>query len=365
MQDDNNDDVLASEPTPAAGTPRVGPPLPVGPPPAKRPSQTVKEKSAANLEAASALFSSSRKARLEVSDSDERWMVRIQGIDYGPFDGPEVRRRLERDEIHENTLVTDSVTGSQAELCDVTHFTDFVLDYVPIREQRRREAEERKAELVTEVKKRSVRATFSVAFGAIGLSLLGLVGLHVTRVLPFEDVLETIRPTPLEFPFQQVVRNYRYRFEVPEPEYQAIAADQGLVAALFAAPSAGGSRRSSGGGSREPLGEEESGEFLLDFDASQPASKLTSQQVNDTLTANAGRISGCFQDELRDNPNFRGATLRFSIHPNGRTFSVRASTDGGRMSGTAENCLVRAVRGIRFPTFNDVPMSVSYPFYVR
>lgn len=372
MQDNDHDDLFAS--LTGAKTSPARPNLPPRPAASasetldaaeQKPQQTLKEKTAANLEAATALFASAKRARTEVNDDVERWLVRIQGIDYGPFNGPEVRRRLEADEIDENTLVTDAVTGAQAELCDVSHFTDFVFEYIPKREQRRLLAEERKAELVTEVKKRSVRATFSVALGSVLLSVLGLVALHVTNILSFGDVIETIRPTPVEFPFEQVVRNYRFRFEVPEPEYQAMAADQGLVAALFAAPSSGSGRRSSGSSNSVNYADDGAEEYVLDFDSSRPASKLTQSQVNDTLNANAGRISGCFQSEMRENPSFRGATLRFSINPSGTTFSVRASADGGRMSSTAENCLVRAVRGIRFPQFNDVPMSVSYPFYVR
>ena len=358
MQSDERDELPLDEPKSSS------PPRMPGPPPRVKPAATIKERTEANLEAARSLFANARKAAAEVNDDDERWLVRIQGIDYGPFNGPEVRRRLEADEIDENSLVTDSLTGTQADLCNVAHFTDFVLDYVPKREQRRMREEERKAELVTEVKKRSVRATFSVALGAVVLAFGGLLILHVTNILPFKDVIETIRPTPVEFPFHQVVRNYRFRFEVPEPEYQAIAADQGLIASLFTVPSGSG-RRSSRGADAAAYDDSDAGAYVLDFDSSQPASKLTPAQVNDTLAANSSRISYCFQDELRDNPSFRGATLRFSINPSGQTFSVRASADGGHMSSTAENCLVRAVRGMRFPTFNDVPMSVSYPFYVR
>lgn len=322
----------------------------------------------AGLEAAAKLFgaSNARGAGAEdVEDDEERWLLRLQGVDYGPFDGPAVRAKLEADEIDEHTIVTDSRTENIQSLIDVPYFTEFVVDYIPVRERRRMEAEQRKQELVDEVKKRSVRATFSVALGAIVLSAIGLLGLHVSGVLAFRDLVETVRPTPLEFPFDQVVRNYRFRFEVPEPEYQAIAADQALIASLFAErPASSRSSRSSGGDSGLRFDEEDS-DYVLDFDASQPARKLSSSEVNDTISANAGRISSCFQDELRDNSNFRGATLRFSINPSGRTFSVRASTEGGRMSRTAESCLVRAVRAMRFPQFNDVPMSVSYPFYVR
>lgn len=360
---------MSNDPNDMPDEPSSPPPRPPGPPALHTPKATesFREKSLdAGFAAVSELFAGAKKARATVNDADERWLLRIRGVDYGPFDGPGVRARLEADEVDEHTLITDTVTGELSDLIDAPHFADFVFDYIPKREKRRMDAEQRKQELVEEVKMRSVRATFSVAAGAIILAVIGLAGLHLSGVLPFRDVLETIRPTPVEFPFDQVVRNYRFRFEVPEPEYQAIAADQALIASLFAAPSSG-SRSSRGGRSSGGERFDDGGgadDYVLDFDNTKPASKLSSSEVNATLGANAGRISSCFQDELRNNPSFRGATLRFSINPNGQTFSVRASSDG-RMSSTAETCLVRAVRSIRFPTFNDVPMSVSYPFYVK
>lgn len=374
---------VQTEPDATPASPALPPasPLPASPsrPPPRPPAMATPPPSTgegfraksldAGFAAASELFAGTKKARDVVDDAEERWLVRIRGADYGPFDGPAVRARLEADEIDEHSLVTDTRTGELSDLIDAPHFADFVFDYIPKREKRRRDIEQRKQDLVEEVKMRSVRATFSVALGAIVLAFVGLAGLHLSGVLPFSDVIETVRPTPVEFPFDQVVRNYRFRFEVPEPEYQAIAADQALIASLFAAPSSGGSRsgrssRGGGGGGRERFDDAGTEDYVLDFDSTKPASKLSSSEVSATLSTHAGRISGCFQDELRNDPSFRGATLRFSINPNGQTFSVRASSDG-RMSSTAETCLVRAVRGIRFPTFNDVPMSVSYPFYVK
>lgn len=359
------DETPTESPQPSAGTP---PPTRPSTPAAPAGGPSFREKGLdAGFEAASQLFASAKKEREVVDDSQERWLLRIGGVDYGPFDGPTVRAKLEADEVDEYTVLTDSYSGELYDLLDAPHFSDFVFDYIPIREKRRQEIEQRKQDLVDEVKKRSVRATFSVALGAILLSVVGLAGLHFSGILAFRDLVETVRPTPLEFPFEQVVRNYRFRFEVPEPEYQAIAADQALVAALFAdTPSSrGGSRRSRRDDNLRFDDEGSGGDYVLDFDSSKPASKLSTKEVNDTISANSSRISSCFQDELRNNSNFKGATLRFSINPSGQTFSVRASTDGGRMSSTAENCLVRAVRSMRFPQFNDVPMSVSYPFYVR
>lgn len=315
------------------------------------------------IETASALFAKRRAKRQHIEDDQERWLVRIDGVDYGPFDAPTVRKKLDAEEINEYTVTTDSVTGELADLIDVPYFTEYVIEYIPRRNQRRLEEEQRRKDLVDEVKKRSVRASFSVAFGAIGLAVLGLVVMHLTGVLPFKDVMETVRPTPQPFPMEQVVRSYRFHFEVPEPEYQAITADQALVASLFEKKATGSSRSRSS--SRDRFDVDGTEEYTLDFDSSKPASKLSQSEVNGTINKYASRIGSCFQEEMRNNTNFKGATLRFSINPSGKTFSVRASSEGGKLSSTAEGCLVRAVRSMRFPQFNDVPMSVAYPFYVN
>lgn len=315
------------------------------------------------LEAASALFARRRVKRETIEEDQARWLLRISNVDYGPFDATTVHEKLESEEVNEHTVVTDNVTGELYDLIDAPYFTDYVIEYIPRRNQKRVEAEQRRQDLVDEVKKRSVRASFSVALGAVGLAMLGFLVLHFTGVLPFKDVLETVRPTPQEFPFEQVVRNYRFHFEVPEPEYQAIAADQDLVASLFEKKARSSGRRSASRHDR--FDAEGTEEYTLDFDADQPARKLEQREVNATINKYSSRIGSCFQAEMQNNANFKGATLRFSINPNGRTFSVRASTEGGKLSSTAEGCLVRAVRSMRFPQFNDVPMSVAYPFYVN
>lgn len=359
------EDSDGSEPA-ASAPPKIPPRTPHGVPatPPQKPRGSFRERGLAEgLETASALFAKNRAQRLEIREDQERWLLRTDGVDYGPFDAVTVRNKLEAEEINEYTVVTDSVLGEIYDLIDTPYFTDFVIEYIPRRNQRRVEAEQRRQELVEEVKRRSVRASFSVAFGAVGLAMLGLVLLHLTGILPFKDVMETVRPTPQAFPIEQVVRGYRFHFEVPEPEYQAITADQALVASLFEKKPSGSSRSRSS--SRDRFDTEGTEEYTLDFDSTKPASKLSQSEVNATINRYASRIGSCFQEEMQNNANFKGATLRFSINPSGKTFSVRASTEGGKMSSTAEGCLVRAVRSMRFPQFNDVPMSVAYPFYVN
>jgi hypothetical protein len=210
----------------------------------------------------------------------------------------------------------------------------------------------------------------AVAVGSVVLGFIGLLALHLSGVLRFQDIGETIKPSPVEFPFAQTVRSYRYRFVVPEPEYQSVDVDDSLVASLFEQPgsSRGGSRGGSGSaGTQLRTGDYQAGgdqDYTLNFDSDEPAFKLTGEQINNTLMQNVNRIQRCFQGEMRRNPQFEGINLTFSISPDGSTFNVRVSSTGPR-SGALDTCVVRAVRSVRFPQFNDVPMSVSFPFYVQ
>ena len=292
-------------------------------------------------------------------NDDERWLVNRDGRDYGPYTEQQIKDQLERDEIDENTQILDTFTQEMDTLIDVEVFTDFVMDYIPRREKRRQEEQERREEVVRQVKRKG-STTFLTA--AVGVAvLLGSFAMF-------------IRAKPAEYPLNQVVRPFRYEFAVPQPDYQGIAADQQLIASLFnfdeptAASSSSGSSRGSSGSSRSGDSDDDlpsvDDDYVVNFDSSRPASKLTDEQVTSTLYSNLGRVQGCFENELRENPSFTGVTVNWSIRPDGRTFNVRVE-GRGRITSSLESCLTRAFRRIRFPEFNDVPMNVSFPFNLQ
>ena len=72
----------------------------------------------------------------------------------------------------------------------------------------------------------------------------------------------------------------------------------------------------------------------------------------------------CFGPELRTNPDFKGATVNWSVRADGKVFNVRLESSG-QTSKTLEICMVRTFRSIRFPGFNDLPMNISFPFVVE
>lgn len=289
------------------------------------------------------------------STDPERWITRIDGRDFGPYTSAGVRELLTSDQIDEHTPIVDLFTQDVADLIDVSEFTDFVMEYLPERAKRRIAAQERREEVVKQAKRTGATTIVaSVLAVAAGAALL---------------IYTQVDSPPV--PFGDYVQPFRFTFEVQEPTYVEIQADDALIASLFdfsdpvpdePEPSRG---RSDDGGSRAADEPEPSlDDYVLSFDGSRPARKLTSEEINGTIARNQSSVQRCFQRELRANPRFQGVTVSWSIVPDGRTTNIRIE-EHGEVTDEARSCLRRAFRSMRFPEFNDVPMNVSIPFRLQ
>jgi hypothetical protein len=294
--------------------------------------------------------------------SELRWVVRRDGRDLGPFAEPEIRRQLEAGEIDENTDVFDLFTQQTSPLIDVPTFSDFVLDFVPMRQKSRLASAERRDEVVRRVKRTTLVAAV--------LTLAVVAGLWFTWD-------RFLRPKPLAIRFDTLTRPVlQSEFEVSQPAYQPIAADPELVASLFAparpgraaAPQQPRAERRPGAVEEpeaveqveEPLGEE----AAIDLSGSTPARKLSDAEIRDTIRSALPRMQTCFGNELASNKAFTGATVTWSVRADGRTFNIRVSSAAPASAGL-EACVVRTFRALRFPRFNDLPMNLSFPFYIQ
>jgi hypothetical protein len=178
-------------------------------------------------------------------------------------------------------------------------------------------------------------------------------------------------------PIDAMITAFEHEFVLQEPTFVEIQADESLIASLFdfsdpppEEPSSGRSGRSgrSGGSESDDREREEAPpsleDYVVSFDSSRPSRKLSTDEINDTIAGNQSSIQRCFQRELRSNPDFAGVTVRWSIIPDGRTTDIRVE-EHGEVTDEAKACLRRAFRRIRFPEFNDVPMTISIPFRLQ
>jgi hypothetical protein len=89
---------------------------------------------------------------------------------------------------------------------------------------------------------------------------------------------------------------------------------------------------------------------------------LTAEQVRRVVMSRVGALRACYEREAQKNPNLQGGvTVAWSIEPSGSVSgaSIAGSTLG---NGIVEGCVVRQVRGWRFPPAEKPTTVGGYPF---
>lgn len=287
------------------------------------------------------------------------WIVRRDGRDWGPFSEKDLIAQLHRDEVDENTVVVDTRNREVRSLGESPTFKAAVRAYLPVRAEKEVQRIEKRENTVKAVKRTSSTAVIATGLGVALLSYIGYVNASATEPLHMEN-----------FP-----GSWGYVVAAANTEYTGISADDALLAALFdyrdpvqeQERSDRPRRNGAGGSSAADLEEEDEilgDDYVVDFDNTAPTSLLTSDQINATVRENLYRIRDCYAAETAANPGFRGVVAAWSIRPDGRVFNARL-TDDSVASRTLEQCVLRAIRRMQFPQFNNTPMNISFPLRVQ
>lgn len=286
------------------------------------------------------------------------WIVRRDGRDWGPFSQRDVLAQLHRDEIDEHTVVVDMRNRDARTLLESLTFKAAVKAYLPVRAEKEVQRIEKREHTVAAVKRTSSTAMIATGLGIALLSYIGYVNASATAPLQMEN-----------FP-----GSWGFVVAMANTEYTGISADDALLAALFdysdpAAEAQNPDRPARPGRAAQPDDNYEEDEILaddyvVDFDNTAPTSLLTSDQINATVRENLYRIRDCYAAETAANPGFRGVVASWSIRPDGRVYNARLTEDSVA-SRTLEQCVLRAIRRMQFPQFNNTPMNISFPLRVQ
>ena len=299
------------------------------------------------------------------AEDPARWLVHRDSFDYGPYTAEEVRERLLQDEIDEHTTVRNLDNGERGVLSEFNQFAEFLADYIPVREDRRRKEAQRRAAVQKTVKRVSAAGVIVIIVGilaAFGGSLY---------------YIEFIRPKPLALPLNATFAQVTSELETPDRAYVGIAADPALIASLLSveepepAPEPPRERRRRRQQHRDdgdlPVDDYDPNEPVsMDFTMGTSGQRLTSSDINATIRTGAGAIRRCFASERSSNPNFASIgtiTIRFSVRPDGRPVGV--GLNPGSYSQSLERCLVRVFRSLRYPDHAGPSLPVTFPIEVR
>ncbi|MGM0555638.1 MAG: protein kinase domain-containing protein [Myxococcota bacterium] len=297
-------------------------------------------------------------------EGEQRYLVQKDGLDYGPFSYQQVLDQLHEDEIDEFTLVLDRVTQDRLPLGEMGAFEQEVEEYIPIREERRRQEAERRAELERKVKKGAgVGLIVAVVAGAI--ALVGMTVYYFSL------------PDPEELPVEKAFVSMDFKFLPPPKDFQTVSADKELLSSIFN-PAASQEEierkvkksvrrskkraKSGGGGS----GESQEAAATVDMASGSGSGKiLTDHEINQKIMSDFGSLRSCIMRELKSNRSFKGVTVQFFIRPSGTTggVKIRESKYANKPVG---RCIVQQFRSMKFPEHGAISnKGVTFPLRVQ
>lgn len=309
------------------------------------------------------------EARGEVGEeADDRYLVRKDGLDYGPFTKDEVLEQLYDDEIDEDTSVLDRATQDRAPLGEQEPFVEEVEEYIPIREERKRKERERREEIERKVKQ-----------GGKAVLVLGIIAGAV--VLAGMSYYYFTRPAPEKLEVDEAFVALDYEFLPPPKEFQTVAADEELLNQIFNPEAAeeeiakkveqargSGGSAGGGGGGAEPSGggsEEEEVSTVDMAESGGSKKRLTDNEINNIILSEFSALRGCIHKELDRDPSFNGVTVKFYVRPNGSTGGVTLQ-EKSYLQKPVGRCLVQEFRQMEFPAHSAVSnKGVTFPLRTK
>lgn len=285
------------------------------------------------------LFNVAEAAGGAIDDSQERWLIQKDRLDFGPFSLAQVRAQISRGEILGEHMIVDSDTGARKKVKDFPPLRDFTKTSERHREQNRRAAAEQRQESVD--KKKSA-VTFFVVFGALAIIGVGLTYYILTRKASGEDKLAT-------------------REEAAEIDAFLKDVKLSFVGAHVAKRGSGGGHHAGGGSS--PAND---GDFSNDSnfgDASKYAAAgdevLDDGTIQETMMGHYRGLVPCLMSERKHNPGLSEMSLDFVVRGNGKVSAVKVNGQKGAFA----SCILS--RMPTFPKFNGSKTIASWSMSMR
>lgn len=325
------------------------------------------------------------KAKLDLAASAQasrferktRWRFQRDGKDIGPFSPKDLRALMQKGEVTEDMQVFEEGSQKWHRVGDVPEFANYLFDIARERQRQLEHADHEKAEAAV----RTAHKTRSMISRVAIVGVLGVVGAaswialtsaatapaNLSKGLYRELALGEVRP------WSPPSDDAAYKLAIEQEPLPEKKVEKAVVR------KGGGSRRSDGGEA-----EGGGGGALVDTDRSGGAvvsgSKVTTMsfdeddgggatrtlsggEVQNVANRVAGKVRGCMAGEAQRRPDFRGATVAFSIDPTGSLTGVRI-TNGGVVTGALVSCVRKATNSVHIEPFAGGGRRIEMPIAV-
>jgi hypothetical protein len=268
-------------------------------------------------------------------DTQERWLIQKDKLDFGPFSLAQIRAQIERGEILGEHMIVDSDTGARKKVKDFQSLKEFTKVSERKLEQMRRAKAEHSHE-ATE-KKKSM-ATVVIAGVAVAVVGGGLALYLMTRQAADSGKLATREE---EAEIDSFLKDVKLDFQT----------------AHVAKRTAG--HHASGGGSDEFNNDMNIGDVTKSGGGEDTLDDNVIQRV---MMGNYRSLIPCLMAEKHKNPGLGDMSIDFVVRGTGKVSAVKVN---GQRGGAFPGCVLARMQSFNFPHFNGSKTIASWSMSVR
>jgi hypothetical protein len=277
-----------------------------------------------------------------------RWLVRVDGFDYGPFTPDEVRERIRDGRVTLRSEISEERDGRWLLLEEVEPFRALCEQLIEEEKERARQSEMDKAE--TQVRRTHRVATSVSHFGVVGLLVAGGI---VAWLLASSKSLQPSNYGADIFYETELGRIEPWARFTGERAHEWRFGPDAPVAADATAPRAARRARRASYGGGDGVYEDRTTDEVMSFDFGDEDAgggrTLGDTELNAEVIPKAKRLlERCLIAEAGRRPGVAGGQFRFAVLPTGRISSARVM---GAMSGKMHACTKSSLRSIQIAPF--------------
>lgn len=287
---------------------------------AKRPSLAQQLSTDQQAQLASARPSGSQSAAAALTDTNEKYLVHKNRMDFGPFSLAQIVHQIETDQIQPGSYLIDNETGDRV-LVEEHPLLAELVEHAKHRrdEQRRAQAEIQHA--------KSERRRGGMLYVVIAAGIAALGGGAYFAVGALSDDTDSGERADIT-----LVQEGGYQAKITRPS----APKRSKRGGKRVAGPGGGSGAGNDEWDNQDLGdvsEDSGGDERLDVDT----------DINPVIQKHGGKLARCLSG------GSRSAHIQFIVKGSGKVSYVRVN---GATSGPLHKCIDGAMRSMTFPTFN-------------
>jgi serine/threonine-protein kinase len=282
-------------------------------------------------------FNVAEAAAGAADDTQERWLIQKDKLDFGPFSLAQIRAQIERGEILGEHMIVDSDTGARKKVKDYPSLREFTKQAERRLEQVRR-AKAETTSAATEKKK----SMATVVIVGVALTLVGggMAAYLMTRKAADGGKLASREE---EAEVDSFLKEVKLDFQT----------------AHVAKRAPGGHHSGGGGGGDEFNNDMNIGDVTKSGGGDETLDDNVIQRV---MMGNYRSLVPCLMAEKHKNPGLGEMSIDFVVRGSGKVSAVKVN---GQRGGAFPSCVLGRMQSFNFPKFNGTKTIASWSMSLR